>query len=278
MSPRPSRLPSPPRGDLELKTRLMIGGLALALMGAAQATAQTGTLRMKFVYEGDAISPDAIDVNKDVEFCGKHGLMNEKVLINPENKGIKNVVLYVYTGRGGSKLPEIEPRNETLTLANKNCRFDPHIVIAQTGDTLKVTNPDPVGHNANLNFFRNTAQNFTIPANQEKSVELTEPEPAPIPVDCNIHPWMRAYVVVLEHPFAAASDENGMLEIEGLPAGQELNFRVYHEGLAQGESFEDVKIDGEAQGWRRNRFDWTVQEGENDVVEVVVPAGTLSAN
>lgn len=261
-----------------MKTRLMIGALALALMGITQATAQTGTLRMKFVYEGDAISPDAIDVNKDVEFCGKHGLVSEKVLINPENRGIKNVVLYVYTGRGGSRLPAIEPRDETITLANKNCRFEPHIVIAQTGDTLRVTNPDPVGHNANLNFFRNTAQNFTIPANQEKSVELTEPEPAPIPVDCNIHPWMRAYVVVLEHPFAAASDENGMLEIEGLPAGQELNFRVYHEGLAQRKSFEDVKIGGEAQGWRRNRFDWTVEEGENDVVEVVVPAGTLSAN
>ena len=69
-----------------------------------------------------------------------------------------------------------------------------HIVIAQTGDTLKVTNPDAVGHNANLGFFNNKQQNFTIPAGQEKTVALEESEPAPIPVDCNIHPWMKSYV------------------------------------------------------------------------------------
>ncbi len=261
-----------------MNTRMMIGGLALTLMGFSSAFAQTGDLKMQFVYEGDAVTPGPVDVNKDVEFCGKHGLTNEKLLVNPENNGIKNVVVYVYTGRGGTDLAEVPPRNEELTLANENCRFEPRIVIAQTGDTLKVTNPDPVGHNANLNFFRNTAQNFTIPANQERSVELEQPEPAPIPVDCNIHPWMRAYVVVLEHPFAAVSDEDGVLEIEGLPVDQELTFRVYHEGIAQGESFQSVKVGGEEQNWRRNRFQLTVDAGENDLGEVLVPAGTLSAD
>ena len=76
----------------------------------------------------------------------------------------------------------------THTLANENCRFEPHILITQTGDKLKVTNPDPVGHNANMNFFNNRAENLMIPAGQEQLVSLDKAEPAPIPIDCNIHP------------------------------------------------------------------------------------------
>jgi plastocyanin len=262
-----------------LKTRTLIGAAAIAMLMAAPAVAQAATLKMQFIYGGDPPDQDLIPPTKDIEFCGQHDIPNEKLIVNKDNKGIKNVVVYLYTGRGGSDVPEgVEPSNETLTLANQNCRFDPHIVIAETGDTLKVTNPDEVGHNANLNFFRNQAQNFTVAPGQEKSVELTEPEPAPIPVDCNIHPWMRAYVVVLEHPFAAKSDENGVLEIEGLPAGEELTFRVYHEGVAQGQRLDEVTIDGEKQSWRRSRFEVELEEGVNDMGKVVIPAETLTAD
>ena len=128
-----------------------------------------------------------------------------------------------------------------------DCRFDPHIVVTQAGDTLKVTNPDPIGHNANLAFDNNKTVNFTIPAGQEKSVELVESEPRPIPVECNIHPWMKGYVLVLEHPFAAVSDEGGELTIPGLPAGKKLVFRVFHEAGA----IKSVVMGGESVEWSR---------------------------
>ena len=153
----------------------------LVVFGAMSASAQTGDLKIHFEYGGDPPDATEVDVNKDVEFCGRNKLFSDRLLVNKQNKGIKNVIVYVYTGRGGSKLDKVEPANNTLTLANKDCRFEPHIVIAQTGDTLKVTNPDAVGHNANLGFFNNKQQNFTIPSGQEKSVELEKDEPAPIP-------------------------------------------------------------------------------------------------
>ena len=164
--------------------------------------------------------------------------------------------------------------NKTLTLANDQSRFEPHIVIAQPGDTLKVTNPDSVGHNANLGFFNNKQQNFTIPAGQEKTVALEESEPAPIPVDCNIHPWMKSYVVVLDHPFAAVSDENGDLTIKGLPVGEELVFRVYHEAGG----IKEVEINGKAEEWSRSRFKVDVKPGVNDLGTVVIPEDALSAD
>ena len=139
-------------------------------------------------------------------------------------------------------------------------------MIAQTGDTLKVTNPDDVGHNANLSFFNNKQQNLMIPATQEKDVALEKSEPAPIPVDCNIHPWMKAYVVVLDHPFAAVSDENGEMTIKGLPAGEELVFRAYHESG----SIKEVVIGGKKDEWKRSKFEMEIEPGMNDMGTVVV--------
>jgi len=239
--------------------------LSLAL--CSTAFAQTGDLKVRFEYGGTVPVASAINVDKDKEFCGKHKLKDESLLVNAENKGVQNVIFYVYTGRGGSKIDDVAPANNTHVLANENCRFEPHIVIAQKGDKLKVTNPDTVGHNANLNFLNNTQQNFTVPAGQEKVVELEESEPAPIPVDCNIHPWMKAYVVVMDHPFAAKSNENGELLIKGLPTG-ELVFRVYHEAA----SIKKVKVNGKDEEWTRSRVKITIKPGMNDLGTVTIPA------
>ncbi len=248
--------------------------VALAFIGMSSASAETGELKIRFEYGGDAVAAGDVDVNKDVAFCGKNKILNEKLLINKDNKGVKNVIVYVYDGRGGSKLDKYPEVNNKHTLANSQCRFEPHIVIAQAGDTLDVTNPDAVGHNANLNFFNNKAQNPTIPSGQKVTVEMPEAEPAPIPVDCNIHPWMRAYVVVLKHPFAAVSDENGLMTIKGLPVGKKLVFRAFHEAG----SIKEVKVDGKSTEWKRSRFEVDIKAGLNDLGTVVLPDGSLTAN
>lgn len=249
--------------------------LALAtLLAASPALSQeTGNLKLRFVYGGDAAKPSAIDANKDAQFCGTAGLVSEKLLVNAENKGIKNVVFYVYTGRGGSKLPPQAPSSKTFTLANDKCRFEPHILAVQVGDSIKITNPDPVGHNANMNFFANSAQNITIPPQGEKVVKIEKPEPAVIPVDCNIHPWMRSYVVALDHPFAAISNDKGEIEIKGLPAGETLVFRLYHE--AADAAIREVTMDGKAVELKKNLIELPIKAGENDLGTITIPAAAL---
>lgn len=267
---RPLRFPF--AGERLLKVPTLLTAVLLVASFTLTASAEeTGDLKIRFEYGGKLFTPKPIDVNKDVEFCGKHGLVQERLLVNKENNGIKNVVVYVYTGRGGAKLPKVDPANNTHTLANQNCRFEPHILITQTGDTLEVTNPDPVGHNANMNFLNNKAENLMIPGGSKQQIALEKAEPAPIPIDCNIHPWMKAYVLVLDHPFAAVSDENGDMVIKGLPVGKKLMFRAYHESG----SFKDILVDGEKEGWKRNRFEVDIKEGMNDLGTVVVPAAAF---
>ncbi len=234
---------------------------------------QVGELKIRFQYGGQPPRQRDVTVNRDIEYCGKFPHVSEKLVVSADNKGIKNVIVYLYTGRGGSELPELPPSSQTITLANQNCRFEPHILLAQKGDTVRVTNEDEVGHNTNLSFINNPPQNATVPQGADQLFVLAESEPAPIPVECNIHPWMAAHLVVLDHPFVAVSDENGDLTISGLPAGKKLVFRAFHESGSIGQ----VTVEGKETDWRRSRFEVDVQGGVNDLGTVVIPADSFTA-
>ncbi len=243
-------------------------------MSVPSAVAQeTGTIKVQFKYGGAAFVPAAIIVNKDVDFCGKHKLVSEKLLVDKTSNGLKNVIFYVYTGRGGSKVPAIKLEAKKVTLANEKCRFEPRVVVLAAGDTLEITNPDAVGHNANLNFIANPAQNILIPPGATKEILLVKPEPAPIPIDCNLHTWMRAYAVVLEHPFAGVSDAEGMLEIKGLPAGEKLMFRIFHEAAES--AIKEVTIGGKTEALKKNLLELMVKPGMNDLGTITIPADAL---
>jgi plastocyanin len=248
--------------------KLALGLSVVCLSFATTVSAETATLKVRFVYGGKAPDRTAISADKDAAFCGKHELFTEELVVG-EDGGIKNVVLSIYTGRGGTKLDKQAPQKKTHTLANENCRFEPHVVVAQAGDTLEITNPDDVGHNANLGLIGNKAQNLTIPSKQSVKVELPESEPGAMPVDCNIHPWMKSYLLVLDHPFGAASDETGTLTIEGMPAGEALSFRVFLEKGSVDELTE--KESGKKIELKKSRLELTLKPGMNDLGTWVVP-------
>lgn len=252
-----------------------LSAIALVVVAVASVPcfAQTGTLKAQFVYGGSAFKPQAIQPNKDVEFCGKHKLVDESLLVNESNNGVKNVAFYVFTGRGGSKVDAPANPGKTVTLANDKCRFEPHVLALQVGDTLEITNPDDVGHNANLNFFANKAQNPLIPSKAKVDVKIEKPEPGVTKVECNIHPWMSAYVVALDHPFVAISDEDGMVQIDNLPAGKKLMFRVNHEAAQNG--IKELMINGKAEALKKNMIEIEIKPGMNDLGKITIPADTL---
>ena len=245
------------------------GGIAIAQekIGTTEADApKTGTLKIQFKYRGDVpkIQPVANAVGA---FCGKAGVMNETLIVNEANKGIQDVLVHVYTGRRGTKLPPQKPLDRILQLANKNCRFEPHVLITQVGDTLLVTNPDPVGHNVNIAFFNNRQSGVMVPVGGNLKIPLLKSEPAVVPAVCNIHPWMKAHLLVLDHPFAAASNKDGLLEIKDLPLGK-IVFRAWHE---QGTFKKEIYINGKQEKWKSNRFEIDIKEGVNDLGVIEIP-------
>ncbi|TWU08314.1 hypothetical protein Pla52n_08960 [Stieleria varia] len=255
-------------------SRIVLSAAAALLVLPSANADETATLKMTFKYKGDAPAPKFLDPNKDKAFCGLHKIPDESLVVNQENNGIKNVIVYLKAGRRDRKnLPDTKPEPKTHILANENCRFEPHVIIAHAGDTIKVTNPDTVGHNANFAFFANNQQNLTVPSGGAVEVKVDEAEPAAIPVACNIHEWMLSHLIVLDHPFAAVSDENGVLEIKGIPAGVEFEFRASHDTG----SFDDISVGGKAEKWENNRFKMELKPGMNDLGVVELDAADFQS-
>jgi len=130
--------------------------------------------------------------------------------------GLKDVMVYVKDAgpveAGGS------PPAPTV-LDQVNCQYVPHVVGVRTGQVLRVTSSDPTLHNVHTLSVDNPAVNFGMTgAGQHR--DLTFDMPERFAVKCDVHPWMRAYVYVFDHPYFAATDGHGRYEIKGLPPGE----------------------------------------------------------
>jgi plastocyanin len=221
-----------------------------------------GHLKGKFVYDGTAPKAPAVQVTKDQNFCGEFGLVDENLLVNAENKGLANVVVYLYLRRGATA-PEIhesyaESVSTAVNLDNKNCRFEPHVSLVRTSQALHVTNSDQVGHNTKIDTLDNPASNLTVPAGGMFDQQFTARERRPAAVSCSIHPWMKGWLIVQDSPYAAVTNKDGEFEISNLPSGN-WTFQVWHEAAG---NIDEVKIGGESAKWSKGRVDVAIQPDE----------------
>ena len=230
-----------------------------AEVAAAPVAGGWGHLKGKFVYDGTPPVAPAVAITKDQAFCGEFGIVDENLLVNAENKGVANVVVYLYVRRG-STLPEVhesyaDSASALVNLDNKNCRFEPHIAIVRTSQTLHVTNSDQVGHNTKIDTTDNPASNLTVPVGGEFNQQFTASERRPAPVSCSIHPWMKGWLIVQESPYAAVTNENGEFEISNLPSGN-WTFQVWHEAAGY---VDEVTSEGKTQEWSKGRVEIAIQ-------------------
>ena len=242
--------------------------LGLSALLPTEASAQWGTLKGKFVLDGDAPKLVNPDVNKDVEVCGKHMLVNEELLVDA-NKGIANVVVYVRT-KGVQVHPDVAAAaTKPVVYDNKGCRFEPHVLAVTIGQPLVIRNSDPVGHNSNGSPPGDTPFNPLIPANGgEFEYKFKRGQQKGVPVTCSIHPWMKGYVLPRDNPYVAVTNDKGEFEIKNLPAGEELEIQLWHEKADNG-----LEADSK---WPKGRQKLKVTaDGVVDLGEIKVSAAAL---
>ncbi len=141
--------------------------------------------------------------------------------------GVRWSFVYVKKGLEGKTF---EAPKEPATIDQKGCIYTPHMVGIVTGQALNFRNADPMLHNVHPIPFTNKEHNLGQVQGAVSGVKFTQAE-VPIKVKCDVHPWMAAYVCVVDHPFFAVTDAAGKFEIKGLPPGT-YTLGVWHEGLA----------------------------------------------
>lgn len=246
--------------------------LAVSLAGSLAPAADWGDLKGRFIFDGKAPTPGKVNVNKDEAVCGKHPLVDESLIVGAGGE-LRDAVIYLRTPKDPAIHPDYEKTAKAeISLDNKNCRFDPHVVVLRTTQALLLKNSDPVGHNSKIDALINPAINVLIPPGGAAPTNFSQEEGLPMRVGCNIHPWMGGWVVLKAHPYAAASDEKGTFEIKNVPAGTELEFVFWQEkaGYLKNAAFKGGKAD------TKGRFKITLKPGVNDLGDIKVAPSTFA--
>ena len=148
----------------------------------------------------------------------------------------------------------------------KGCRFLPHTLFARTDQVVRVKSNDDLQHNTHPTPERNSDLNILMkPLDREGHVvDYKQPENVPFQVKCDVHTWMTAYWLILDHPDAAITDAKGKFVIEKFSAGEQ-EFRVWHERARPGYLNRSLKV--------------TIRLGETtDLGTIKVPLAKLSAS
>ncbi len=205
---------------------------ALAPVSADDKDGSWTILKGQIVYPAGKDIPErkALDVSQDKAHCLSKGpVLDESLIVNPKNRGIKNVVVWLRPDDQNPKsaipktkiFPADATRKAEMVLIDQPCcMFVNRITIARVGDTIVVKNPAPVAHNFFCSTANNGDHNPTIPAGQEFKIGPLVPENTPIQFKCTIHPWMSGYIRIFDHPYYAITDENGNFEIKNAPIGK----------------------------------------------------------
>lgn len=245
-----------------IASRFAAVAAVVAAVGVARAD-EWGSIKGRFVYGGDAAAAAELKADKDVEVCGKHKLFAEELVVGGD-KGVANVVVFVR-----DKDVKINPdlkATDAAVLDNKDCRFEPHVAFVQVGQPLAIKNSDSIGHNSNISTVKNPPSNNLIPAGGETKVTFTSDEAVPAQVTCNIHPWMKGWLVVRPNPYAAVSKADGSFEIKGVPVG-EVELQFWHEKAGY---LGEMTIGGKAEKASKGRKKVTVAAAGTDLGEIVL--------
>jgi plastocyanin len=208
----------------------LLGVAVLTLVGGfpTPRAASGGSLKGTVVLKGTTPAPRKLAVTIDQYVCGKEKNV-EDLVVSPQG-GVLNAVVWLDN-------PPATPRNGAppppIAMDQKECTFTPRVVVVQAGGRIDFLNSDRLLHNLHGAPNANPAFNRTQP--RGRTIPITFPHPEIIRVSCDLHSWMRAWVVVAAHPFYVVTDAGGQFELPRLPPGR-YTVRVWQERLGTASS------------------------------------------
>lgn len=213
--------------------------LATGISRAVDQPPGLGTVRGQVVWEEPAMPAAApVNVNHDQAHCLSKGpIPREDWVINTADRGVRYTFVWLISDvpRNKSKLPTPPGLQSAsgigLVLDQPTCRFEPHAAAIRQGQEVLVKNSAPIVHNVNWSGgLKNPGGNMLLPSGSSYTIQGLKAERLPLRVTCNIHPWMKAWIGVFDHPYFAITDADGRFEIKQVPAGN-CRIVVWHESV-----------------------------------------------
>lgn len=179
--------------------------------------ATAGTVEGKVTFRGKIPPHKKVDMSEDPQCASLHktAVIDDAIAASRDGS-LANVFVYVKQGLDGKKFA---PPAQPATIDQKGCWFIPRVLGIQTGQTLDVTNSDPVTHNIHPRPHVNREWNQSQdPGTKPLERRFIAPE-VMIRVKCNIHAWMHAWIGVVDSPYFAVTGADGKFDLSNLPPG-----------------------------------------------------------
>jgi hypothetical protein len=208
------------------------GVLAVAEMAAAQSGYQVvslhdpGTIKGTVKWSGVVPHVPSLAINKDPEICDpqSHKTRDLERLIVGSQGGVANTVVFLKDVSSGKPMDIPEPRR---FLNQKECRYEPHILLVPANGPLQLKSSDATLHTVHMDGA--ASYNLPFPFTNQV-VTRTMQTPGLVNVRCNGgHTWMNAEILVVSHPYYAVTDESGNFELTDVPPGK-YEIVAWHEG------------------------------------------------
>jgi len=213
----------------------LIGMVALVVAWCPLAVgpAVAGSIKGAVLHAGPPPEKKTVTINIDQYVCGK-SRESEDLVLGP-NRGVRWAVVSLQTPPPGVR-GEAPPG--PVQVDQQQCVYVPRVVIVPVGGTVEFLNSDRLLHNLHSVSTENATFNRTQPKGRTVPVAFKKPEI--VRIDCDLHTWMRAWVVVAEHPFFAVTGANGEFALDNVPPGK-YTLKIWHETL--GTVTRDVTVD-----------------------------------
>lgn len=201
----------------------LVCGMSMALAAQASnsgaAAAGTGQISGMISYQGQKPELHAIDM-ENYPICvslNSQPLMPADGAVNPDGS-LPNAFVYIESAESGT-LPSTPPRSPVV-MTQKGCEYQPHVIGVMVGQPFEVVNLDPTTHNVHVMAKNNPDWNVSQLPGSASVVRKFQHTEIMIPVHCNVHSWMLAYVGVVSNPFYAVTGSDGVFTLKGLPPGR----------------------------------------------------------
>ncbi len=190
-----------------------------------QATAGAITATVRFAGE----VPEPVEINMRASGrCAE--LHTDPVYDQPvqvSGNKLANVLVYIKSGLGDRKF---QFPTEPAIIDQRGCLYHPRIGALMVGQPLQFLNSDPEAHNVRGRPEKVDAWNFMMSRPKStRTLYFDQPEIG-IRIGCDVHPWMHAYVSVLDHPYFGITDEAGEVRLTDIPPGDYI-IGTWHETL-----------------------------------------------
>jgi len=161
-----------------------------------------------------------------------------QTLVLDEKNGMRNVFVRI---KGGIFDDPFETPKEAVVISQEGCMYDPHVVGVMVGQPLKILNPDGTLHNVHALSKINSEFNLAMPKFRRETQKTFDKAEFMFPIKCDVHPWMSAWIAIMDHPYFDVTNRHGEFTLDGVPKGN-FKIEVWHEKL--GSQTSDILVKG----------------------------------